>query len=281
MIKLDKRLHVFRDDLADVSLHGKVEATRFVAGHSAQVIAPTTPVHRAPQVDAMQLSQALYGETCKVFESALGWAWVQLDGDDYVGYVPAANLNTSHVITTHRVKVPTTHVYPKPDLKTQPAVAIPLNALVAVTGRQGDYLSLQQGGFVFVDHFAPSTEYESDFVTVAEKFLYVPYLWGGKTMLGIDCSGLVQVSLQACGIKAPRDSDMQENDLGTALASQNMNKLKRGDLVFWKGHVGIMQDNQNLLHANAHHMMTVIEPLEVVVARIAVKGQMVTSIKRL
>ncbi len=281
MTKLDKRLHVFRDDLADQSLQGKVEAAQFVAGSPAQFVWPVTPLHRAPQADAMQLSQALLGETCRVFENANGWAWVQIDDDGYVGYVPVESLSMEVLGVTHHVTSPSTHIYPKPDLKTQPAMSIPMNAKLSVTACEGDYFSLQQGGFVFANHASAIAEQQQDFVTIAEKFLHVPYLWGGKTMLGIDCSGLVQVSLNACGIKAPRDSDMQENDLGLAIDAPDFSQLKRGDLVFWKGHVGMMRDNKNLLHANGLHMMTVIEPLHVVVARIAAKGQMVTRIRRI
>jgi cell wall-associated NlpC family hydrolase len=281
MNSLDKRLHVFRDDLADQHLQGKVAATRFVAGHPAQFIWPVTSVQRAPQSHAMQLSQALWGETCRIFDTDNGWAWVQLARDDYVGYVPAASLSTAVVDATHHVAAPSTHVYPKPDLKTQPAISIPMNANLAVTAPEGNYLGLAQGGFVFASHVSVNSEHQQDFVTVAEKFLHVPYLWGGKTMQGIDCSGLVQVSLHACGIAAPRDSDMQENSLGAAIDPDDFSKLQRGDLVFWKGHVGIMQDNKNLLHANGHEMMTVIELLEVAVKRIAGNGQLVTSIRRL
>lgn len=281
MINLDKRLHVFRDDLADVSLHGKVEAAQFVAGSPAQFVWPVTPVHRAPRADAMQLSQALMGETCLVFENQDGWAWVQLARDGYVGFAPVESLSTTVMVATHQVVAPSTHIYPKPDLKTQPAISIPMNAALSVTAREGEYASLRQGGFVFAKHLAATTEHQQDFATVAEKFLHVPYLWGGKTMLGIDCSGLVQVALHACGIKAPRDSDMQENDLGTALDPQNLEQLKRGDLVFWKGHVGIMQDGTSLLHANGHHMMVASEPLQVATERSAAKGSSVTAVKRL
>lgn len=281
MTTLDKRLHVFRPDLADVALQGRVEAARFVDGRTAQLVWPVTSVRRAPQNEAMQISQALYGETCKVFENANGWAWVQLDGDGYVGYVLAAGLGKREADATHKVVVPTAHIYPKADLKTQPALSIPMNALLAVSSDTDDYLALQGSGFVFAKHVARINHHENDFVAVAEKFLHVPYLWGGKTMQGIDCSGLVQVSLQACGIKARRDSDMQENELGTARNPQDFSNLQRGDLVFWKGHVGIMQDEKQLLHANGHHMLTVSEPLATAAARIAAKGSPVTVIKRL
>ena len=149
---MDKRLHVYRPDLADARLQGQVEAERFVSGTAVQFAAPCTPVHRAPQRDAMQLTQALMGETALVFDKADGWAWVQLDHDQYVGYVRSESLSTDVRPTTHRVNVAATLVYPKPDLKTQPAISIPMNAKLAVIGEQGQYSELATGGFVFTKH---------------------------------------------------------------------------------------------------------------------------------
>jgi cell wall-associated NlpC family hydrolase len=185
-------------------------------------------------------------------------------------------LGPLHHKSSHCVATRSTHLYPKPDLKTQPALPIPMNALLSVTGAEGEYLSLATGLYAFADHVsaAPLT----DFVSVAEQFLHTPYLWGGKTVWGIDCSGLVQVALHACGKAALRDSDMQEHSLGQTISKQF---LQRGDLVFWKGHVGIMQNSETLLHANGHHMKVVSEPLQYAVARISAKGSEITSLKRL
>jgi cell wall-associated NlpC family hydrolase len=278
---LDKRRHAFRDDLADISLQGQVDAKQFVAGADARIAAPVTTIHRAPAEDSMQISQALFGEDVQVFERANDWAWIRSRADGYVGYVLDSALATLMPPITHRVTAHATHLYPKANLKTFPAVVLPLNALISVVDQNGDYMELATGGFVFVDHVRPITENAGDFVSVAERFVHTPYLWGGKTAAGLDCSGLVQVALQASGIAAPRDADMQEEELGTALLINDLDGMKRGDLVFWEGHVGIMHDNAHLLHANGHHMMTVIEPLRAAVDRIAAKGTPVRSVKRL
>jgi cell wall-associated NlpC family hydrolase len=278
---LDKRRHVFRPDLADISLKGRVEAEQFAEGKAARISTPVATIHRAPSDDSMQISQALFGEDVVVFENANGWAWVQSKADAYVGYVKVAAITTSLPNITHRVGAHATHLYPKADLKSMPAVALPLNARLAISDQNGDYLELAGGGFVFAGHIKPIGEHHTDFVSVAERFLNTPYLWGGKSAAGIDCSGLVQVSLDACGIAAPRDSDMQEAELGKTLLVNDLDGLKRGDLVFWDGHVGIMQSDTHLLHANGHHMMTVSEPLREAVDRIAAKSAPVTSIKRL
>jgi cell wall-associated NlpC family hydrolase len=275
MTVLDKRLNAFRADLADERLKGHCEVPRFVSGVAAQCVVPLANVHRAPADDAMQLTQILFGEVVALFERNNGWAWVQLQRDGYVGYVDAARLSTTVSPSTHFVTARSAHLYPAADLKTQPARAIPMNAALTVVAAKGDYQQLASGQFVFASHVNATSH--SDYVSVAEQFLHTPYLWGGKSVWGIDCSGLVQVSLQACGVAALRDSDMQEHSLGAPIALEN---LKRGDLVFWKGHVGIMQDAETLLHANGHHMMVVSEPLKVAIARIAAKGSDITNIKR-
>ena len=280
MIKLDPRLHAHRPDLADAALAGKVEAERFVEPRLMQVIEPVVTVHKAPRFDAMQLTQALFGETVKLFHEEEGWAWVQLAKDGYVGYVNGNALSPHVVAPTHRVAVPSTFMYPDANLKTLPAIHLTLNAQVAITAENGAYSQLSNGRFVFTAHLKHVDEVEPDFVAVAELFRHVPYYWGGKSVQGLDCSGLVQLSLEACGMKALRDSDMQEATLGARLMVNDLDGLKRGDLVFWNGHVGIMTDEKTLLHANGHHMMVVAEPLKDAVDRSAARYGQLTSIRR-
>jgi cell wall-associated NlpC family hydrolase len=271
MTALDPRRNAFRPDLADVRLAGKVESSRFTAGRPMQVMEPVIGVHKAPRFDAMQVTQALMGEAVAVFD----------EHDGYVGYVNANALSPSAARPTHRVAVPSTFMYPEPSLKTQPAVILTMNAMVAVAGGEGKFARLSNGRFVFAAHLKPADQPEADFVAVAEQFRNAPYYWGGKSVHGLDCSGLVQLSLEACGIAAPRDSDMQEACLGRRLPVNDAGGLERGDLVFWSGHVGIMCDAGTLLHASGHHMMVVAEPLQDAVDRTAAQGSPVTSIRRL
>ena len=280
MTKLDPRLHAHRPDLADVSLTGKVEAERFVEPKLMQVVEPLITVHKAPRFDAMQLTQALFGETVKLFHEEEGWAWVQLGRDGYVGYVNGNALSSQVSAPTHRVAVPSTFMYPEASLKTQPAIPLTLNAQVTVMVENGAYSQLSNGRFVFTAHLKRVDDVEADFVTVAEMFRHVPYYWGGKSVHGLDCSGLVQLSLEACGQTALRDSDMQEATLGERLMVNDLDALKRGDLVFWDGHVGIMTDERTLLHANGHHMMVVAEPLKEAVDRIAARYGQLTCVRR-
>lgn len=281
MTKLDPRLHAYRSDLADAALEGRVEAARFVAPRLMQVVEPVISVHKAPRFDAMQLTQALLGETVKLFHEEEGWAFVQLGRDGYVGYVNGNALAPQVEEPTHRIAVPLTFMYPDASLKTQPAVLLPLNAQVRVVEESGAYARLSNGRFIFTAHLKPADTAEADFVAVAEMFRHVPYYWGGKSALGLDCSGLVQVALEACGVAALRDSDMQEETLGQNLLVNDLDHLRRGDLVFWNGHVGIMTDERTLLHANGHHMMVAAEPLKDAVDRIAARYGAVTSLRRL
>ena len=281
MTELDHRLHAYRPDIADVRLKGQVEAGRFVEGQLKEVVQPLVSLRKAPRFDARQLTEVLLGERLRVFASEEGWAFVQLEGDGYVGYVPADALSEPANPPSHRVAVPSTFIYPEPSIKSQPAELVPLNATVAVVGDDGKFARLANGRFIFSRHLSPIDACESDFVTVAEKFRHAPYYWGGKSVRGLDCSGLVQVSLEACGMKSPRDSDMQEQSLGTDLRINDLDGLRRGDLVFWDGHVGIMTDAAALLHANGYHMMVEAEPLRDAIERIAQSYGAVTSIKRL
>ncbi|MCA3554680.1 NlpC/P60 family protein [Aestuariivirga sp.] len=281
MSKPDARLHAYRPDLADVALAGQVEATRFVEPRLTQVIEPVISLHKAPRFDAMQLTQALFGEEVKLFHEEEGWAWVQLVKDGYVGYVNGNALSPHVLAPSHRVAVPSTFMYPEADLKTLPAIPLSLNAQVTVMTEAGAYSQLSNRRFVFTAHLKRIDDVEADFVAVAAMFRHVPYHWGGKSAQGLDCSGLVQLSLEACGLRALRDSDMQERTLGGNLPVDGLDSLRRGDLVFWNGHVGIMMDGTILLHANGHHMMVVAEPLRDAAHRIAARYGQLTGVRRL
>jgi cell wall-associated NlpC family hydrolase len=278
MSDLDNRLHAYRPDLADVKLHGRIDAKRFVEGVSMEVAVPVATIHREASSTATQTTQALFGERLKAFEKRDDWIWCQLERDGYVGYIAKAAVSSDLTNPTHRVSVPSTFLYPLRDIKSQAPVNLPMNAKLEIVESDEKFSKLSNGKYVFTKHVRPLNEFEPDFVSVAEKFLDVPYYWGGKTAQGLDCSGLVQTSLEVCGISSPRDTDMQERQLGKKLMVNDLDGLRRGDLVFWKGHVGIMTDQKTLLHANSYQMMTVKEPLADAVARTA---DPVTSIKRI
>lgn len=280
---LDRRITPARPDLAAEHLRGQVEARSFVGSERAWVVAPSAPLRREPRPDGPLDTEALCGEAVDVYERFEGWAWVQLKADGYVGYLPDVALRAEAPTPTHRVASLRTFVFPGPSMKLAPLSYLSLGAGVAVVAEAGEFLVLADGGHVFAAHLAPLSSHEPDFVAVAERFLHVPYLWGGKTSLGLDCSGLTQLSLAAAGIASPRDSDMLEAALGTpVMIGEGLDGLRRGDLVFWKGHVGILSDTDTLLHATAYSMTVMSEPLRTARDRIRAKsfGE-ITSIKRL
>ena len=281
-VRLDPRRHAFRPDLAALSLKGKVEAARFVAGTQAQIARAVVPLRKSPVPSLPLETEALFGEAVSVFDIAQGWAWVQLASDGYVGYLPADTLTRDVGLATHRVKAIGTFVYSTPEIKSPPMMHLSLGAELSVVDTVDRFYQLATGGYVITRHVAEHDWRDRDFVEVAERFLGTPYLWGGRTRIGLDCSALLQLSLAACGIKAPRDSDMQMAELGDpAGIPADLEGLKRGDLVFWPGHVGLMGDGVMLLHANAHHMAVGIEPLPEAVARIRGTGSEIVAVKRL
>jgi cell wall-associated NlpC family hydrolase len=276
----DPRRHVYRADLAAASLRGRVTAPRYVIGEERQLTLPVRPLRKEPRFDAGLDSEALFGETVTVYDESEGWAWVQLARDGHVGYMPSEGLASQILGPSHRVTALRTYVHPEPDIKSPPRAILSLNSLVTATAAQGRFLALADGGFIFAGHAAPMGEIAPDYVAVAEAFGGTPYLWGGRTSFGVDCSGLVQLALEAAGLSCPRDSDMQAAELGR-LVEEGQGALQRGDLVFWPDHVGIMLDATRLLHANAHHMATAVEPLAMAAERIAKTGSPVLCVRRL
>jgi cell wall-associated NlpC family hydrolase len=279
---LDPRRNAYRPDLAAEALRGRIAARRYAAGERRQVVHSATPVRAQPNALASWTTEALFGELVAVYDERDGWSWVQLERDGYVGYLRSAALTAQVRQPTHRVKALGTSLYPAPDVKASPWLPISMNALLAVAELGQSFARLADGSFVPVRHIAEIDRFAPDFVAVAERFMGVPYLWGGRSRLGLDCSGLVQVAMHAAGLECPRDSDMQQAELGAEVAvGKGLDGLMRGDLVFWKGHVGIMLDGFLMLHANAHHMSVVAELLTGAVDRITRTGSEIVAIRRL
>jgi len=279
--KLDPRRHAYRGNLAAAALLDRIDAPRFVEGRTFHVATMRSPVRRSPQHDAPLDTEALYGETLTVYDEANGWSWVQLDGDGYVGYMPSADLSPEIIAPTHRVSAVLVLVYSDASALSAPLAHLSFNSKVRVAGYAGEFARLESGGFVGRRHLCEIELVEPDYVDNALRFIGLPYLFGGKSAFGLDCSGLVQIVLQAAGIEAPRDSDMQlaevvpKVDIGPDLAG-----LQRGDLVFWTGHVGIMIDATMMVHASAANMSVALEPVCDVAERSRQGGPVIAGVSR-
>ncbi|MCW2391530.1 hypothetical protein M2336_003375 [Sphingobium sp. B1D7B] len=257
----DPRVRAIRPDLADVALADLYFAPHYAAPVPRSCVVAATMLRAAPDVAASAVSELLYGESFHMLDARAGWAWGYCGHDHYVGYVPLDALGepveASHVA---RGLAP---VFAAADIKSPVQMLLPAGAKLAGTA-QGDFLAID-AGFVHQRHVRTLADVESDWVAVAERHLGAPYIWGGRG-LGLDCSGLAQIALAACGINAPRDTDQQAEAVGEALGDNAA--LRRGDIIFFPGHVGLMVDGERLIHANAHAMAVTIEPLNDVVARL-------------
>lgn len=265
----DPRISPWRPDLAHAGLEGEVAALAYVEPVRMQVNAAVLSIRARPEADARQDDQLVFGETFDLIEEADGWGWGQARRDGYVGYVDMAGLSQPVLTPTHRVSALRTYAYAEPSAKSQPVMLISLNALVTAEAEDGAFVRIARAGYVARAHLSALDRFETDAVAVAERFIGAPYQWGGRESLGLDCSGLVQQALYACGLGCPRDSDMQARALGRTVEGQP----RRGDLIFWDGHVALMRDADHVIHADGHNLAVTVEPLAAVTARFAAEGQ--------
>lgn len=244
------------------------------AGLLAQITVPVVDLSRKP--DGTRDRQLQFGAAVMRFPDQQGWSLVQAIRDGYVGYVPTRCLGPK-TAATHWVSALACHVYRDADIKSPDLCTLGFGSQVTVTQQSGAFAACA-GGFVPQVHLTAIESVMDDPVSVAELFLGTPYLWGGNSRLGIDCSGLVQASMWACGIKCPGDSDQQQAGFGLLVNTPP----RRGDLLFWTGHVALVVDEDRIIHANAGSMSVRYEGINAAIARIATQGDGdVTAHKRL
>ncbi|HEX8232376.1 MAG TPA: C40 family peptidase [Caulobacteraceae bacterium] len=260
----DGRTTLARPDLAAAWLEGLVPAQRYAPMRARRCRVTSAPIREAPSAEAVQQDQLLFGERFEVLETRDGWAWGQAARDGYVGYVRAEALDGELAAPTHRVSAIRTLGFERPDKKAPVMLPLSINSLVTAEREAGGWVETSGAGWVFAGHLAPVGGFERDPAAVAERFLGAPYLWGGREITGVDCSGLVQQALLACGRGCPRDADQQAAALGREIGES---ELRRGDLVFWPGHVAMMLDEARAVHATGSTMSVVVEPVEAITSR--------------
>ena len=274
---LDKRLNAYRSDLANIEFKGKVEATCFVEGKLGVICNPVVNLKGSPDLNSNTEHQLLLGEEVQIFEQTNNHVWVQSNRDGYTGYVATNAIATGAPTPTHVVCVPFTFHYPQAELRQPPLATLSMGSRVTVSGEESvrgtKYLLLEEGGAIIEKHLRAVGEFDDDFILVCEQLLNTPYLWGGSSGLGIDCSGLVQLSMRQCGREILRDSDMQAATLGEEIdPSENYCNLQRGDLIFWRGHMAIHKGTvhhvPHIIHASGHTMSVAAEPLVPALERI-------------
>jgi len=280
--RLDRRRHPIRDDLAAAYLSGRTDVPRFAEPRRGVVVRETTSIHARADAQSMQTSELLFGEPVDIYESKDGWAWCQGVLDGYVGYVDLAALGDAKDTATHMVSARLSHLFPTSSIKEPPLARVTLGARLTIAAVSGKFARLTDGRFIIASHIRPLGAVEAAPLDVALRSLGAPYLWGGRSSLGLDCSGLLQVAHQACGHLPPRDSDMLSQELGEARAvPPGPEGLQRNDCVFFPGHCMIADGAGGLVHANATHMMVTHEPATAVFARTRGGWGAVTDIRNI
>ncbi len=273
-IDFDPRVTPVRDDLVAAHLRDRYPRPNEASGRLCRITTSHAPLSFQPNSGARRESELLFGEGFTVYDEKGGWAWGQAIRDHYVGWVPADALGDDVGTPSHEIVAPATFLYGEADLKSPAPLRLSLASLVATTGRrEGDFLEVVGGGWIYVDHLAPREVVQSDYIATGLKLVGVPYLWGGRSTDGMDCSGFLQIVLQRSGLSPPRDSDQQEITVGQAFDEiEDLGRLRRGDLLFFEGHVGIVLDGWRFLHANAFDMAVSVQRLSSVVDRAKAAG---------
>ncbi len=280
---MDRRITPVRNDLAADWLRDKFKAERYAAGEPCTVIRDGAPLHFSPERSATMESQLIHGEVFQVYEQRDGWCWGQNLTDNYVGYVPAVDLAADLPAPDHQVAALHCHLYTEPDLKRPTAGIISMSARVKIIDIDGKFCRIASGYWLHSRHLVSLDYNTQDLIGTAVKFIGVPYLWGGRTAQGLDCSSLVQITMAMAGIPAPRDSDLQEAGLGTPVAMDNprdFSRIEEGDLVFFPGHVGLFVNDWRFLHASAFDMQVSLHGFSDVLDRANSDNAGVTSIRR-
>ena len=279
---LDKSINPYRNDIAAEKLRGLVDCPKFVTPVTKQIVAGGTSIKSMPRKYSEQASEAQCGETFDVYDVNDGYAWGQISRDNYVGYIALSDLSDEVIAPNLKIKALRTYGFAIPKVQGQVVANLSMNALVTSNGEvENGFVNCGRHGWIYQKHLAELNEFYSDPATVAQMYLGAPYYWGGVQSYGLDCSGLAQSSFRACGIDLPRDAYMQEKCGQEVAINEDLAGLQRNDLIFWKGHVGIMLSETQIIHANGWHMCVAIENLVDTNTRYLSKDLAIRSIRRI